>query len=344
MATLLPFGMKTLRAFLLTLALAAAPSLSAQVLDLTIHDAGLAIGDKPSMTGLRLNFRDAHLEKVTGANITIWSPQRPVTGLVKGMALGLPLTGANRIQGLGVGLFGLSVDNSISGIGVGGIGLGSGGDLRGIMLGGIGVGSGGSTDGITIGGIGVGAGGRMRGLQVGGIGVGGSGEVSGITIGGIGVGAGGRLSGLAIGGIGVGGGGYFTGLGVGGIGMGVGGDATGVMIGGIGVGAGGRLKGLTIGGVGIGAPAITGVALTPIAAGGLNVHAIVVSGLYFKIEEAGRFDGGAISSITNIQGAQHGLTIGLINYARELHGVQIGILNISDNDNHRRVIPIFSRR
>lgn len=336
--------MKTLRVIFSALVLAAAPPLSAQVLDLTVHDVGLAIGDKPSMTGLRINFRDSHLEKTTGANITIWSPQRPVTGSVKGLALGLPLTGANQIHGMGVGVFGLGVDNSITGIGIGGVGLGSGGDLHGIMLGGVGVGTGGSAEGITIGGIGVGAGGRMRGLQLGGIGVGGGGDVSGITIGGIGVGAGGRLSGLAIGGIGVGGGADFKGIGLGGIGVGVAGDATGLMIGGVGVGAGGRLKGLSIGGVGVGAPAISGVVLTPIAAGTLNAHAIVVSGLYFKVEESGRFDGGAISSVTNIQGAQHGLTIGLINYARELHGLQIGLLNISDNEGHRRVIPIVSKR
>jgi len=336
--------MKTLRASAFALALAAAPALPAQVIDLTIHDVGLAIGNKPSMTGLRLNFRDSRLERVTGANVTIWSPYKPATGIVKGIALGVPLTGASRIQGLGVGVFGLSADNSISGLGIGGVGLGAGGDLKGIMIGGIGVGTGGSTEGITLGGIGVGAGGRMRGLQAALIGVGGGGDVSGITLGGIGVGAGGRLSGLAIGGIGIGGGGDFTGLGIGGVGVGVGGDATGVMIGLIGVGAGGRLKGLTIGGVGVGAPAISGVTFSPIATGALNAHAIVLSGLYFKIEEAGRFDGGAVSAITNIQGAQHGLTIGLFNYARELHGIQIGILNISDNDGHRRVIPVLSSR
>lgn len=336
--------MKTLRVALPALVLAAAPSLKAQILDLTVNDVGLAIGDKPVMTGLRLNYRDARLEKVTGANVTLWSPYRPIRGVVNGVAIGLPVTGANQIHGLGVGVFGLSADNSISGLGVGGIGLGAGGDLHGIMVGGIGVGTGGSAEGITIGGIGVGTGGRIRGLQIGGIGVGGGGDVSGITIGGIGVGAGGRLSGLAIGGIGVGGGADFKGIGLGGIGVGVGGDATGLMIGGIGVGAGGRLKGLSIAGIGVGAPAISGVVLTPIASGTLNAHAIVLSGLYFKIEESGRFDGAAVSSVTNIQGAQHGLTIGLFNYARELHGVQIGLLNISDNEGHRRVIPIFSTR
>ena len=101
---------------------------------------------------------------------------------------------------------------------------------------------------------------------------------------------------------------------------------------------------MSIGGVGVGAPGITGVALSPIAAGGLNVRAIVISGLYFKIEDAGRFDGGALSAVSYIKGAQHGLTIGLFNYARELHGAQVGILNISDNDGHRRVLPVLSVR
>ena len=53
--------MKSLRVILPAFLLAA-PSLRAQVIDLTIHDVGLAIGDKPVMTGLRINFRDAHLE------------------------------------------------------------------------------------------------------------------------------------------------------------------------------------------------------------------------------------------------------------------------------------------
>jgi hypothetical protein len=336
--------MRSFRAAVSTLVLFAGPSASAQVIDLTIHDVGLAIGDKPVMTGLRLNFRDARLERVTGANITVWGPYKSATGDVRGLALGIPATGANRIEGIGVGIFGLSADNSISGLGIGGVGLGAGGDLRGVMLGGLGVGTGGSIDGITFGGVGVGAGGRIRGIQVGGIGVGSARDVWGISIGGIGVGSGGSLSGLAIGGIGIGGGVDFTGVGIGGIGVGVGGDATGVMVGGVGVGSGGRLKGLSIGGIGVGAPAIDGVALSPGAVGTLNAHAIVVSGLYFKIEDGGRFDGGALSAVSYIQGAQHGLTIGLFNYARELHGAQIGILNVSDNDGRRRVLPIFSLR
>src|SRR5690349_23439376 len=57
-----PPEMRTLRAALCAFVFAAPSALAAQVIDLTIHDVGLAIGDKPRMTGLRLNFRDAHLD------------------------------------------------------------------------------------------------------------------------------------------------------------------------------------------------------------------------------------------------------------------------------------------
>ena len=77
---------------------------------------------------------------------------------------------------------------------------------------------------------------------------------------------------------------------------------------------------------------LNGVAISAIGAGRLDVQAIVIAGAYFKIDETGRFDGGSLSSVNNVQGAQHGLTIGLINYARELHGAQLGLINISDND------------
>ncbi|HSQ29625.1 MAG TPA: hypothetical protein VLN49_07240 [Gemmatimonadaceae bacterium] len=324
--------------------LVAATSASAQVLDLTINNTGLAIGDKPRVNGVRINFRDRQLEEVNGVNITIWNPYSPATGVVNGLALGIPVTGAKDINGIATGILGAGADRSIHGIGIAPLGLGAGGDVRGIMIGGIGVGGGGSMTGLAIGGVGVGSGGAVRGIQIGGVGVGSGGSLTGLSIGGIGVGSAGAVKGIAIGGIGVGGGSSFTGIGIGGVGVGAGGDATGLMIGGVGVGSGGTLKGLAIGGVGVGAPNVQGVLVSPIAAGGQHVHAIVVAGAYFKVDRDGRFDGGALSSVNHIKGAQHGLTIGLFNYARELHGAQIGLINISDNEGHRRVLPILSAR
>jgi hypothetical protein len=324
--------------------LGSARSPRAQVIDLTVNDVGLAIGDKPRVTGLRINYRDRNLVEANGVNLTLWSPYTPATGTVNGLALGVPVTGAKVINGFAVGALGVGADESITGLGLGLVGLGSGGRLRGIMIGGIGVGSAGGAEGITIGGIGVGSGGTLRGIQIGGIGVGGGGDVVGISVGGIGVGGSGNVRGLAIGGVGVGGGGSFTGIGIGGIGVGGAGNMTGLMIGGIGVGSGGRIKGVGLGGVGVGAPTIEGVAIGGIGVGGHDVHAMVLTGAYFKVDSAGSFRGGALAAVNNIRGQQRGLVLGLFNYARELHGTQIGLINVSDNDGSRRVLPIISVR
>jgi hypothetical protein len=315
-----------------------------QVLDLTIDDVGIAIGDKPRMTGLRINFRDDRLEEVTGMNITLWTPHDPASGTVNGIALGLPLTGARRINGLATGIFGAGADESITGIGVGPVGVGAGDELRGIMVGGIGVGSGGGLTGIGVGGIGVGSGGPMTGIFVGGIGTGSGDDIKGVAIGGIGVGGGGRMMGLAIGGIGVGSGGGIKGVSIGGIGVGSGGNITGLSIGGVGVGSGGRLRGVSIGGVGVGAPELSGLVISGIGAGGEEVHAIVLTGAYFNVARGGTFRGASLAGFNRVRGTQRGLTIGLINYARTLRGVQVGLINVSDNGGRRRVLPVFSMR
>ena len=130
---------------------------------------------------------------------------------------------------------------------------------------------------------------------------------------------------------------------IGGLGVGVGRNLTGLAISGIGIGSGGTLHGLAIAGLGIGAPRIEGLTLS-LGAGANTTHAIVIAPLYFKIEgEDGQMYGASLSAWNRIQGTQHGWTIGLLNYARELHGVQIGLINISDNDSHRFVSTCHRR-
>jgi hypothetical protein len=90
----------------LLLSLSAPPAL-AQGLDLTVNHVGLAIGDVPRATGIRLNFRDRNFERVKGIHATIWSPYDEPSGVVRGLALGLPVTGAGRIDGLAVGVLGV---------------------------------------------------------------------------------------------------------------------------------------------------------------------------------------------------------------------------------------------
>jgi hypothetical protein len=142
--------------------------------------------------------------------------------------------------------------------------------------------------------------------------------------------------------VGVGSGGSISGLTISGIGVGSGGTVTGVTVAGIGAAAGGRLKGLTIAGAGIGAPEIEGVGVTLGGIGGNEVRGIYVAGAHLKVVDDGYFRGAAISAFSKINGRQDGLTIGLINYARELNGVQVGVVNISENGGNRRILPVVN--
>jgi hypothetical protein len=296
-------------------------------LKLAIGDVGIGIGDVRRLDGVRLNIRDQNLERVRGLNVTLWAPRKGAQGLVQGLAIGAPLTGAGTISGLTVGV-GTGAEHDLSGFAVGVLGLGAGENLSGIALGGLGVGAGKSVRGIALGGIGAGSGEDLDGLAAGVIGVGAGRSVRGIVIGGIGAGAGERVTGLAIGGVGVG----------------AGSDISGIAIGGIGVGCGGHLTGLAIGGLGVGAPQLTGAAVG-LFAGGREVTGLMIVPLHLKVDDGGAFSGLSLSAFNRIDGTQHGATIGILNIARELHGVQIGVLNIAYNKTTLPILPLvnFSR-
>ena len=310
-------------------------------LDLTVKDVGVSIGDSRRVVGLRLNFRDRHLEEVVGINATIWTPYE-YTGTVRGLALGLPMTGAKAIDGIGLGLLGVGAGESIRGLAIGGIGLGAGEDVHGIGIGGIGIGAGRDVRGIMIGGIGAGAGGSARGLAAGGIGVGAGGDAGGILIGGIGAGIGGDLRALSIAGVGIGAGGTIDGVTIAGVGVGAGGNVNGVQVAGIGIGAGGTLRWLSVAGIGVGAPSIEGVAIAT-TVGGQRVRALVIAPAYFRIAADGVVNGLNISAFNHVRGTQQGLAIGIFNYARQLDGVQLGLLNYAANKPRgTRLLPIFN--
>ena len=310
-------------------------------LHLTVSDWGLAIGNARRVNGIRLNYRDHGPVLVNGLNATIWTPYDPADGDVRGVALGVPLTGARRIRGLGIGL-GVAADRDIGGVVLAGIGAGAGGRIDGILVAGLGSGAGKDVRGIAIGGLGTGAGGSLRGLAVGGLGVGAGGDLWGIAIGGLGAGAGRNLTGLSVGGVGVGAGGNLTGISIGGVGVGAGGRARGVIVAGVGAGAGELLEGLVIAGIGAGAPNVRALVISP-AAGGESVRGVMLAPAYFRISQGGSFTGLSVSAFNHIRGVQHGLVIGIFNYARELHGVQLGVLNFAGN-NHgwSRLLPLVN--
>lgn len=108
------------------------------------------------------------------------------------------------------------------------------------------------------------------------------------------------------------------------------------------MGSGGTLKWVTIAGVGIGAPRIEGLAIAP-AVGGREVSALAIAPAFFRIDELGMQRGAVLSAVSYIEGTQHGLTIGIVNYTRVLQGVQIGLINIArENPRGRKVLPIVN--
>jgi hypothetical protein len=308
-------------------------------LKLAVGDVGLGIGDVPRLDGLRLNFRDRHLELIRGVNVTVWSPHRDPEGVVQGMAVGLPVTGAAELTGVALA-GGVAVDRDFTGIGIAPLGVATGGRLRGVAITGLGAASGGSAEGILLGGLGVGAGGQVRGIAIGGLGVGAGGRFEGLGVGGLGVGAGGSVRGVTVGGLGVGAGGRIEGITIGGLGVGAGGSIRGLTIGGVGIGAGGALEGLSVAGLGLGAPQIQGVAVSGLAMGAADATGLMIAPAYLRIEEEGVLRGVSISAFNDIRGEQRGLAIGILNIANELHGLQLGLINIARNKERFPVLPI----
>lgn len=317
-----------------------APAVS-QGVKLAVGDVGLGIGPVPRLDGLRINFRDDdRLVRVRGVNITVWSPEDEIRGDVSGLALGLPLTGADDLTGVAVA-GGVAVMGEFTGIGLAPIGMGSGDGLSGIVLAGIGAGTGGPVRGLMAGGLGVGAGGDAEGILIGGLGAGVGNRLTGVAIGGLGVGSGDTFEGLGIAGLGLGAGGDFTGVGLAGLGIGAGNDVSGVTIAGAGIGAGSHLRWVAIAGLGVGAPRITGFA-TALGVGGSEIEGFIVAPAYFRLVEGGRLTGVTISAFNDVRGSQHGLSIGLVNIAEELHGLQLGLINIARNKDRLKVLPLFN--
>lgn len=317
----MPLRLTPLRAAALLAALCALPAIARAQDDGPRTRYVISIGDHPRVDGLRINFRDREIDRVRGANVTLWRAYDDADlGRMSGLALGLPMTSTGDFRGIGVGVAGIAGEGDtrgiliggigaatsedatglivggvgaaaggdLGGIAIGGVGVGAGGDLRGLVFGTVGVGAGGDIRGIAIGGIGAGVGGNVRGFVIGGVGAGAGGEIRGGALGIVGVASGGEARGLMVGGVGVGSGGGVRGVAIGGVGVGTGGDATGLLIGGVGVGAGGAMRGIAIGGAGIGAgELIRGGAFSVAGVGSPRIEGVAVGAHVRTVEMTG---------------------------------------------------------
>ena len=327
-------------------------------LNLTVGGTGLSIGNSQRVNGLRLNWRDADLGRVNGVNFTIWKSAEPLSGAVTGIALGVLGPGAETIHGLAVGLGGVVTSREMHGIAIGGLGVVSNGDVRALAISGLGVVANHDFTGLGISGLGVVANGSFKGIGVSILGVVANEDFTGFGLSGLGVVANHDFRGIGISGIGTVANGDFEGFGFGLVGMVANGDMTGVAIGGVGAVTNGDFEGIGIGGVGMVANGgITGLAVGVL--GGVSSDGILrgaaVGGYMVRIREIRGFSasvlrvktntlrGVSIAGFNQVRRVQVGLSIGLLNYARELHGVQVGLLNIAGNNRGlARVLPLLN--
>jgi len=293
------------------LALAVPSVLFGQSLDIPSKKWGLSFGNSPEFTGLRFNFRDGGVRRVTGVNVTLWQPRKDnKEAVIEGLSLGTVPGGAH-LRGIQLGLLGVAAENSAIGINIGGLGIGAGENVTGINIGGLGAGAGGNLTGINYGGIGVGSGKNVTGITMAGIGAGAGENMTGLNIAGVGLGAGKRLSGLNISGLAA--------------------------------GAGEVVSGLTVCGLAAGSKELRGVTIAGGALGGEVLKGVHIAGGMVHVVKDGRLVGFAGSAFNYFRGSQTGLSIGIVNYAFHVDGIQLGLVNIvRDNPKYLRVLPVFN--
>src|SRR5262249_30549897 len=149
-----------------------------------------------------------------------------------------------------------------------------------------------------------------------------------------------RVRGIGLGGLGVGAGDGGQGIFVGGLGVGSGGSLQGLAVGGLGVGAGDAIQGVAIAALGVGAPQIDGLAVA-LGVGGKDIQGLILAPAYFHLAEDGSFTGVSVSVFNRVLGDQHGVSIGVVNYAARLHGLQIGLVNWADNNpSGLKILPV----
>ena len=105
-------------------------------LDLTLANMGVGIGNSGHIDGLRLNVRDDRPFTTHGVHVTLMPPaERARGGTVAGLALGVPFTGAEELDGVAVGMA-IETHRVWNGLGVGALGFYGAGQLHGVFVGG----------------------------------------------------------------------------------------------------------------------------------------------------------------------------------------------------------------
>jgi len=107
-------------------------------LDIPVKGYGISLGNSRTFTGLRINFYDYRVQRVTGINITLWAPaEEKSDAIIKGAAIGVFWPQAKQISGLSAGSIAVAA-NDLRGISIS-LGVIGKGNCTGIQTAGTGV-------------------------------------------------------------------------------------------------------------------------------------------------------------------------------------------------------------
>jgi hypothetical protein len=320
--------------------LTVADTLPGWAINLGIQRFGLSLGNSSRWNGIRVNLSDRAVREVNGLNLALWRPLRNRFAVYRGISLGVFPYGAS-FAGVTLGLGGVVAERSLSGLNLGGLGLVANRDLRGINVSGLGTVSQGAMYGVNLAGLGTVAQGDMVGLNLAGLGTVSQRRMRWVSLGGLATVAEGSIEGVSAGGLAV-----VTQ-----------GDLRGITGAGLAAVAQGRVEGLTVAGLAVvGEGSITGLTVTlgavesaaavrGLAMAGYRIKSPLVQGVVVPVAwlRAQRLDGLSVSVYNRVVNQQHGLTIGLVNYAKALHGFQLGVVNIAGNNRAiARVLPVLN--
>jgi hypothetical protein len=320
-------------------------------LSLSVKGWGLALGNVPRINGVRINWRDRYLEEVNGLNITLWHPidlpKDAPGGTVNGVSLGLFAPAADRLNGINIGGVAVLARDRLWGVNLGGLAAVSEGTLTGLNFGTLAVVGERSVTGVSLGGLAVVSTGPVRGLNVGGLAVVSEEGLTGVSVGALAaVVAQGPIRGFQFGGLAVVSERELWGFQAAGLATMTAGEVTGISLAGLAVVAEDRITGLSIGGLAVvsqgpirwlqagGLAVASEESVSGITLAGYRIHAPRLTGLALSIVHMTPTDltGIGIGGYNDVRGVQKGITIGLLNRARELHGVQIGLFNYAENN------------
>ncbi len=300
-----------------------------------------------------------------------------LAGVSGGRSRGIFLSGLANVtdgdaDGIMVGGLANVCDGDARGINIGGLANVADGDARGISLGGLANVADGDVTGIMMGGMANVADGDITGISLGGLANVCDGNLTGISAGGISNVVSGNFRGAGIGGVAQIVNGSSTGLHIGGLSV-VGRDnLTGISLSGGQIKSNSTVRGLTAGAIGmvyaqyhqeldlqytgLEADRFSGInlhgidiqadekmewiSLAGISLRGGDIYGLAASSILCNPENLRGF---SVSSVNYCRSTQAGLTVGLFNYASELHGIQIGLINVAGNNSAPfKILPLIN--